>query len=153
MTLDELRQLCQEAARDLLARHGVPLPAAVVLPSASQTQVATLDAFPLDDDDRFLALSHFAADRMVPAGAPCFGFVAEAELAVDGDVVDVVVVAFGARRHGTWVTAAPIEQGRLGAFGDAEPLDATALPFLRPLQHAADTATTPGGGDDVLGLR
>lgn len=152
MTIDELRALCQEAARDLLARHGSPLPAAVVLPLSSQTQVATLGDFPVDDDDRFLALSHFAADRMVPAGASCFGFVAEAELSADGSAMDVVVVAFGARQRGTWVTAAQIEHGGLGQFSEAEQLEAAALPFLRPLQHAADMATAAGSGDDVLGL-
>jgi hypothetical protein len=152
VTLDELRQLCQEAARDLVARHGSPVPAAVVLPLPERTQVATLDGFPDADDDRHLALSHFAADRMVPSGAPCFGFVAEAELATDDDVVDLVVVAYGARQRGTWVTAAPLQDGRLGEFSPTEQLDAAALPFLRPLQHAADMATPGDGGDDVLGL-
>lgn len=152
MTLDELRQLCQEAARDLVARYGSPLPSAVVLPLPGQTQVATLDGFPDTDEDRHLALSHFAADRMVPAGAPCFGFVAEAELATDDGVVDVVVVAYGARQRGTWVTAAPLLDGRLGEFGPTEQLDAAALPFLRPLQHAADMAAPGEGGDDVLGV-
>jgi hypothetical protein len=113
--LDELRQLCQEAARDLVARHGSPVPAAVVLPLPGQTQVATLEGFPDADEDRHLALSHFAADRMVPSGAPCFGFVAEAELATgDDDALAVVVVAYGARQRGTWVTAAPLrEAGRV----------------------------------------
>lgn len=153
MTLDELRQLCQEAARDLIARHDAPVPAAVVLPRSSQTQVTTLDGFPDDDEQRFTALSHFAADRMVPASVPCFGFVAEAELAADEGLIDVVVVAYGARQRGTWVTAAPLEDGEVGAFSAAEQLDPAALPFLRPLQHAADLATTPGeGGEDVLGI-
>lgn len=152
MTIDELRQLCEEAARDLVARGDGPIPAAVVLPAASRTRVTVLEDFPAGDDDRFLALSHFAADHMVPAGAPCFGFVAEAELADDREAVDVVLVAFGARQRGTWVTAAAIQDGRLGSFGAAEPLDAAALPFLRPLQHAADMATGPADGDDVLGL-
>jgi hypothetical protein len=153
MTLDELRQLCQEAARDLVARHDPPLPAAVVLPLPSQTHVTTLDGFPDDDEQRFTALSHFAADRMVPASAPCFGFVAEAELAADDGPVDVVVVAYGARQRGTWVTAAPLDAGRVGEFSASEQLDPAALPFLRPLQHAADLASTPGeGGEDVLGI-
>lgn len=153
MTFDELRQLCQEAARDLVARHGSPLPSAIVLPLPSRTQVTTLDGFPDADEDRHLALSHFAADRMVPAGAPCFGFVAEAELAGGDDAaVDVVVVAFGARRRGTWVTAAPLHEGQVGEFGPTEQLDPAALPFLRPLQHAADMASPDDGGDDVLGV-
>lgn len=153
MTLDELRQVCEEAARDLAARHGSPMPSAVVLPLPDQTQVTTLDGFPDDDEDRFVALSHFAADRMVPASAPCFGFVAEAELAADGGVLDVVVVAYGARQRGTWVTAAPLVEGQIGEFSAAQPLDPAGLPFLRPLQHAADMATTPGNdGGDVLGI-
>lgn len=151
MTLDELRQLCQEAARDLVARHGTPVPASVVLPLPAQTQVATLEGFPEADEDRHLALSHFAADRMVPVGAACFGFVVEAELAGADDAVDVVVVAYGARQRGTWVTAAPLSDGRVGEFSPSEQLDPAALQFLRPLQHAADMATT-GDGDDVLGI-
>lgn len=153
MTLDELRQLCQEAARDLVVRHGSPVPAAVVLPLPAQTQVATLEGFPDADEDRHLALSHFAADRMVPSGAPCFGFVAEAELATDDDdAVDVVIVAYGARQRGTWVTAAPLREGKLGEFSPSEQLDPAALPFLRPLQHAADITTPGDADDDVLGL-
>lgn len=152
MTVDELRTLCQEAARDLLARHGTPLPAAVVLPLPAQTQVATLPDFPADDQARFDVLSHFAAERMVPAGAPCYGFVAEAELAAGDDALDVVIVAFGARQRGSWITAAPLEDQQLGDFSDTELLDAAALPFLRPLQHAADMSTTSGDTDDVLGL-
>lgn len=149
MTVDELKVLCQEAARDLVGRHERPLPAAVVLPLRAQTQVATLPDFPDDDQERHRVLSHFAADRMVPSGAPCYGFVAEAELAAGDDTVDVVMVVFGARQRGAWVTAAPVDGERLGPFSDAEQLDAAALPFLRPLQHAADLAQP---GDDVLGL-
>jgi hypothetical protein len=149
MTIDELRTLCQEAARDLAGRHGRTVPAAVVLPLPERTHVAMLEDFPADDQERFQALSHFAADRMVPAGAPCYGFIAEAELASDDETVDVVMVVFGARQRGAWVTAALIDDQALGPFGDAEQLDETALPFLRPLQHAADLAS--GGGGDVLG--
>ena len=153
MTLDELRALCQDAARELSAREGHPLPAAVIVPLAERTAVATLPDFPVSDEERFQVLSHFAADRMVPEGAPCFGFVAEAALEASEEVVDVVLVAYGARQRGTWVTAAPLHEGGPGEFGEPEQLDAAALPFLRPLQHAADLATVPGsGGDDVLGL-
>lgn len=148
MTVDELQTLCQEAARDLTARHEGPTPAAVVLPLAGSTQVATLPDFPEDDHDRHQVLSHFAADRMVPAGAPCYGFIAEAELDTGDEAVDVVMVVFGARQRGSWVTAAPAAEGTLGQFSEAEPLDPTALPFLQPLQHAADLAQ---GGDDVIG--
>jgi hypothetical protein len=148
MTVDELRTLCQEAARDLSARHEGAVPAAVVVPLAGSTQVATLADFPEDDQDRHRVLSHFAADRMVPAGAPCYGFIAKAELDAGDEAIDVVMVVFGARQRGSWVTAAPVAEGALGPFSDAEQLDPTALPFLQPLQHAADLAQ---GGDDVLG--
>lgn len=153
MTIEELRQLCQEAARDLVTRGGSPVPAAVVLPAATQTRVMVLEDFPDDDDDRHLVLSHFAADHMVPAGAPCFGFIAEAELDDGAATHDVVVVAFGARQRGTWITAATLDAGELGPFSAAEQLDAAALPFVRPLQHAADMATASDDGDDVLGIR
>jgi hypothetical protein len=149
MTVDELRTLCQEAARDLVTRHERPVPAAVVIPLPDRTQVTTLADFPADDQARFQAMSHFAADRMVPAGAPCYGFIAEAELAADSESIDVVMVVFGARQRGAWVTAAPVEDDVLGPFSDAEQLDATAMPFLQPLQHAADLAQ--GGTGDVLG--
>jgi hypothetical protein len=149
MTIDELRTLCQEAARDLVTRHEGAIPAAVVVPLPGSTQVATLADFPHDDEDRHRALSHFAADRMVPAGAPCYGFIAEAELDAGEGAIDVVMVVFGARQRGSWVTAAPVGAAGLGQFSDAEQLDPTALPFLQPLQHAADLAQ--GGGDDVLG--
>jgi hypothetical protein len=152
VTLDELRRLCQEAAQDLVARHGSPLPSAVILPLPAQTRITTLDGFPADDGGRHLMLSHFAAEHMVPAGAPCFGFVAEAELAADDGPLDVVVVAYGARQRGTWVAAAALDEGSLGEFSASEQLDAAALPFLRPLQHAADMATPGEGGDDVLGV-
>lgn len=152
MTLDELRALCQEAARELSMREGHPLPAAVIVPLAERTGVATLPDFPETDEERFQVLSHFAADRMVPEGAPCFGFVAEAALDAGDVAVDVVLVAYGARQRGTWITAAPMHDGTLGEFGEAEQLDPAALPFLRPLQHAADLATPDSGGDDVLGL-
>ena len=148
MTIDELRTLCQEAARDLATRHGGAIPAAVVVPLPDSTQVATLADFPHDDEDRHRALSHFAADRMVPAGAPCYGFIAEAELDAGEGAIDVVMVVFGARQRGSWVTAAPLGDEGLGQFSEAEQLDPTALPFLQPLQHAADLAQ---GGDDVLG--
>lgn len=148
VTIDELRTLCQDAARDLTDRHDRPVPAAVVLPLPGRTQVATLENFPDDDAARFQALSHFAADRMIPAGAPCYGFIAEAELASGDEAVDVVMVAFGARQRGTWITAAVIDDNALGPFSEVEQLDAAALPFLQPLQHAADLAR---GDDDVLG--
>ena len=152
MTIDELRELCQEAARDLATMHGRPLPAAVVLPLAGRTQVTTLPEFPDADDQRFDMLSQFAADRMVPQGAPAYGFIAEAELSDQRDALDVVVVVFGAHRRGSWVTAAELSDDQVGAFSQAEELDASALPFVQPLQHATDIAEPGSAGVDVLGL-
>lgn len=149
MTLEELALICQEAARELVARGERPVPAAVVLPLPDATKVLVLDGFPDDDRDRHAAMSRLAAEEMVPRSAPCFGFVAEATLE-DGDGdgeasgpgggVDVVVVAFGARGRGTHATAAPLDADGVGSWTPAEPLDPTALPFLAPLQHAADLA-------------
>lgn len=149
MTLEELAVVCQEAARALAARGERPVPATVVLPLPQATRVVVLDGFPDDDAARHAALSRFAADEMVPRGAPCFGFVAEAALATDpgagrgGAQVDVLVVAYGARRRATHVVAAVLDDGGLGAWSPPEELDPAAMPFVRPLQHAADLAEPP----------
>lgn len=140
MNLDQLALVCAQAATDLATR-GEPLPTAVVLPLPAATKVLALPDFPEDDTARFDVLAGLAADVMVPANAPCFGFVAEAVADAGADPVDVVVVVFGARRLGSHVMAAPLEDGQLGEFSAPEPLDPTAMPYLRPLQHAADTAT------------
>lgn len=140
MTLDELAALCREAARDLAGRKPRPLPAAVVLPAEGATQVVTLPGFPAGDDERAVALAAFAEERMRPHGVPCYGFLAEAELTDGGDVL---LVAYGARRQGAWVTAAPIGEGELGEFLEDEPVAHGALPFLAPLQSAADAAGPP----------
>ena len=144
MRIDELERTCRDAAAELLAREGRPLPPTVVLPLADATRVVTLPEFPEDDAARFALLSAFAEDEMRPAHAPCYGFVAEA--LADDDGVDVVMVVVGARGHHPRIAAAPLEEGGLGSFGDAEDLHPRALPFLRPLQHAADAAPPP----DVL---
>ena len=137
MTLDQLRQLCEEAARDLVTRTDPPHPTTIVLPGPDATRVTALPDFPDDDVARFELLARFAADEMVPRGAPCYGFLAEA-VNQAGD--NVLVVVYGARRHRPHVTAAELRDGTLGPFVAAEPLDPTAMPFLQPLQHAADTA-------------
>lgn len=147
MTFDELGSLCKQAARDLAGREPRPLPAAVVLPAPHATTVAVLPEFPVDDIQRFDLLSRFAADRMVPANAPAYGFVAEATLGTDEGATDVVMVVYGARRTRPHVTAAPLDADAVGEFTPAEPLDPTAMPFLTPLQHAADSAEPP----DVTG--
>lgn len=136
MNLAQLAQVCQDVARDLVAREPRPLPATVVLPLPAATRVTSLPDFPDDDAARRALLAHFAADVMGPANAPCYGFLAEASV----DDVDVLVCAFGARGRGAQVTAAVFESGGLGEFTDPEPLDAAALPFLAPLQQAADAA-------------
>jgi hypothetical protein len=134
--LEELDAVCREAARDLLARRGRPVPTSVVLPLPAATKLTTLEGFPDDDAARAALLARFADDVMRPAKAPCYGFVAEAV----ADDADVLVVVYGAHRQGARVTAAPLDGDALGDFGPAEDLDAAALPFLAPLQAAADAA-------------
>lgn len=137
MTIDELRRLCEDAARDLAGRADRPLPTTVVVPGPSATAVTSLPEFPDDDVERFDLLSRFAADRMRPVDAPCYGFLAEAEAGGD----DVVVVVYGARRQRARIAAAPLgADGEVGQFTEPEELDPTAMPFLSPLQHAADAA-------------
>ena len=140
MTLDELAGLCREAARELAGREPRPLPATVLLPGQEATELITLPGFPDDDAGRAEALAALAEDRVVPRGAPCYGFLAEAEL-VDG--TDVLLVAYGARRQGAYVTAAPLGGDALGEFSEDEALAHGALPFLAPLQRAVDQAEPP----------
>jgi len=145
VNLEQLAALCRQAATDLAGRTAQrPVPATVVLPLPEATAVTTLEDFPDDDEGRFELLARFAADRMVPVNAPCFGFIAEATLDDDGIPVDVVVCVWGARRRGAQLTAAPITAEGVGEFVPPEPLDPTAMPFLAPLQHAADTAREAG---------
>jgi hypothetical protein len=142
--MDELELVCQEAARNLVARMPRPLQPSVVLPLPEATRVLTLPDWPDDDPSRFDLLARFAQDVMRPANAPCFGFVAEAVAAADGDqAVDVVVVAYGARRTEARVTAAPFADDSIGEFTASESLDTQAMPFLAPLQHAVDAAVPP----------
>lgn len=149
MRIEELEVVCQEAARTIVESGGRPLRASVVLPLPTATRVLTLEDWPDDDPDRFDLLSAFARDVMRPAQAPCYGFVAEAVAGdADGQPLDVVLVAFGARRHPPRVMAAPLTDEGAGPFAPSEELFPTALPFLSPLQHAADAAET---SPDVIG--
>lgn len=141
MTIDQLRLLIEEAAREVLVRHGRPAPVTVVLPLEGSTKVLSLEAFPDEDADRKAALSVLAAKQMVPANAACFGFLAEAE---DPDGQELLLAIYGARRRGAFVMAATVaEDGSLSEFTEAEPLEPTALPFIQPLQHAADMSEAP----------
>ena len=142
MQFDELRFLAQQAALDLVGRRGRPVPPTVVLPGPERTVLLGLPDLPDADEARHAVLAEVAAERVTAAGVPCWGFVAEADVAGQ----DGVVVVYGARRHAPEVTAAHFTpEGDLDVFVRAEPLDPTALPFLHPLQHAVDGL--PGVGD------
>ena len=143
MRIEELEVVCQEAARNLLEREPRPLPVSVVLPLPAKTSVNTLASWPDSDAQRLGLLEQFADDVMRPHNAPCFGFVAEAVADSEDGPVDVVVVAFGARRNHPRISAAPVGHDGLGEFLPSEPLDPAAMPFLAALQHAADAATPP----------
>lgn len=141
MNIDQLRVLMEEAAANVTERHDRPLPVTVVLPLEGATRVTALDGFPDDDTERKDALSVFAAQHMVPANAACFGLLAEAT-GPDGE--DLLVVVYGARRRGSHVIAAMFdEDGVLTEFTPSEPLENAAMPFVQPLQHAADMAEAP----------
>lgn len=143
MRPEELGHICEEAARDLLTRHGRPMRPTVVLPAPEATRLATIADLPEDDMARHRALAAFARAEMVPHERPAWGFVAEAELA---DGTEVALVAYGAHGLAPRVSAAPFEgDDRLGGFTTHEPLDEWALPFLRPLQTAAEQAGEPPG--------
>ncbi|MDP9022784.1 MAG: hypothetical protein M3N57_08840 [Actinomycetota bacterium] len=149
MRIDELRWVCEEAARDLVSRADRPLPAAVVLPGPSATRVVRLPDLPDSDADRTAALRAVARDEVLATSTPAYGFVAEAELA---DGTDVVVVIYGAHGARPEVTAAPFEDAGLGDFVDAEPLDPHALPFLRPLQEAVEQVREPPAPPGIPGF-
>lgn len=152
MRLDELEALCREAARGVAAREGRPLPATVVLPLPDTTRVTALPDFPPDDAGRTALLARFADEVVRPANASCFGFLAEATVdAGDGSAIDVVVVAYSARRHHPHLTAAPLTDEGVGSFADTEELAPTAMPFLAPLQEAVDAAGPPDAFGGLLG--
>jgi len=150
--LAELEAVCREAARGVIEREGRPVPPAVVLPLPGSNKVTTFPDFPVDDADRTVLLERFAEDVMRPANASCFGFLAEGSLdSGSGQPVDVLVVAYSARRGHPHVTAAPLTDESVGNFGVAEELDPAAMTFLRPLQEAVDAAGPPDafGGLDA----
>lgn len=141
MQFDELRFVCLEAAGDVLRQRGRPLPPTVVLPGAERTRLVMLPDLPAEDEARHRVLAQLAHDRVTADGVPCWGFVAEAEVAGQ----DAVVVVYGARRHAPHVTASRFTAaGELEEFVPAEELDPTALPFLHPLQHAVDALPAVG---------
>lgn len=142
MQFEELRFITQQAAVDVVEKHARPLPPTVVLPGPARTLLLTLPALPEEDELRHHVLSELAVEHLTGAGVPCWGFVAEADIAG----ADGVIAAFGARRHVPHVSAALFDaEGGLDEFVPAEELDPTALPFLHPLQHAVDAL--PGAQD------
>lgn len=152
MTIDQLRALIEEAARDLVDRTDRPHPVTVVVPLAGSTKVLSLEGFPDDDGARKDALSVLAAQHIVPANGPCFGFLAEAT-GPEGE--DLLLVVYGARQRGSHLTAAVLDAAGLGEFAPSEGLEPTAMPFLQPLQHAVDLATAEdpaaGTGLPIIG--
>jgi hypothetical protein len=142
--IEELELVCREAVLGLVARAERPLPATVVLPLADATRVVSMPDFPVDEERRLELMTHFAEEEMRPANAPCYGFVAEAVAADEaGEATDVVVLVYGARNHHPLITAAPLVDDQVGEFTAPESLEPTAMPFLVPVQRAADAATPP----------
>ena len=142
MQFEELRFITQEAALDLVTKRERPLPPTVVLPGPARTLLLTLPSLPDEDELRHAVMAELAADHLTGEGVPCWGFVAEAEVAGR----DGLVAVYGARRNTPHVSAALFaEDGTLEEFVPAEELDPTALPFLHPLQHAVDAL--PGAQD------
>lgn len=139
--------MCEEAAKDVVAQGERPVPPTVVLPGAERTRLLKLPRFPEDDEDRHRYLAQFADDQIRAGRVPCWGFVVEAE--VGGR--DAVAIVYGARQHAPEISAAPLDEGGLGEFVPAEPLDPTAMPFLHPLQHAVDALPAEEGGGPPAG--
>jgi hypothetical protein len=133
---EELRFITQQAAVDVFEKHDRPLPPTVVLPGPARTLLLTLPSLPDDDELRHLVIAELAAEHLTGEGVPCWGFVAEADVAGS----DGVITVYGARRHTPHLSAALFnDEGGLDEFLTAEELDPTALPFLHPLQHAVDS--------------
>lgn len=151
MQFEELRFVCQQAAKDHVEQGERPLAPAVVLPGPERTRIVRLRGFPDDDESRHTLIKQFAKDEVEKNLVPCWGFLAEATMGEQ----DVVVAVYGARRHAPVVTAATLQDGELGEFLPEEPLDANAMPFLHPLQHAVDAMATlaeqPTPLDEALG--
>jgi hypothetical protein len=134
MRFEELRFLCEEAAKDLVARGDRPVPPTIVLPGPERTRLLTLPQFPEDDEARHDYLAQFALDQLTSDQVPAWGFVAEAEIGGH----DAITIIYGARKHPPEISAAPLDDDGLGEFLPGEVLDPTAMPFLHPLQHAVD---------------
>lgn len=149
MKFEELRFVCEEAARDVVAKGQRPVPPTVVLPGADRTRLLTLTGFPEEDRARHDYLAQLALEQITEGGAPAWGFLVEAE--VGGH--DAVAIVYGARKHAPEISAAPLDEGGVGEFVPAEPLDPTAMPFLHPLQHAVDALPAMEGDDpgDITG--
>lgn len=148
MRFEELRFLCEEAAKDLLKKGQRPVPPTVVLPSGDTTKLLSLPEFPADDQERHQYLAAFARTQIIEHKVPAWGFVVEAEV----DDEDAVVIAFGARRHTPHIAAAQITDDGIGEWTPDEELDPRALPFLHPLQTAVDKIPAEQqGGPDALG--
>lgn len=149
MKFEELRFVCEEAARDVVAKGQRPVPPTVVLPGADRTRLLTLTGFPDEDRERHDYLAQLALEQITEAGVPAWGFLVEAEV----DAQDAVAVVYGARKHAPEITAAPLDEDGLGDFVPAEQLDPTAMPFLHPLQHAVDALPALEGDDpgDITG--
>jgi hypothetical protein len=144
MRIEELELVCREAALNLVARTGQPLPATVVLPLPEATQVVSMPDFSDYEEQRLELMTRFADEQMRPRNAPCYGFIAEAVAAgEDGTPTDVVVCVYGARNHHPLITAAPIVEGQVGEFAAPESLAPAAMPFLEPVQRAVDAAPPP----------
>ena len=151
MTFEELRFVCEEAAKDVVAQGERPVPPTVVLPGPERTRLLRLPRFPDDDEARHRYLAQVAEDQVTAGRVPCWGFLVEAE--VGGR--DAVAIVYGARQHTPEISAAPLDEDGLGDFVPGEELDPTAMPFLHPLQHAVDALpavdeSAPGPDDDVL---
>ena len=145
MQFEELRFVTQQAALDLVGRHPRPIPATVVLPGRDRTLLLGLPDLPDEDELRHAVMAELAVTHVSGPEVPCWGFVAEAEVAGR----DGVVAVYGARRHAPHLTAAWFgHDGQLEEFVASEPLDPTALPFLHPLQHAVDALA---GAPDLFG--
>lgn len=134
MKFEELRFVCEEAAKDVVAKGQRPVPPTVVLPGADRTRLLTLTGFPTDDEDRHAYLAQLAHEQITEPGVPAWGFLVEAEIGGH----DAVAIVYGARKHAPEVSAAPLDDDGLGEFVPGEELDPTAMPFLHPLQHAVD---------------
>jgi hypothetical protein len=146
--LEELRFVCEEAARDLLAQEGRPVPPTVVLPGPRSTRLVRLPGFPDDEPGRLTVIDGVARDEALPRSSPAYGFIAEAS--VDG--TDVLVAVYGAHRHEPRITAATFDGPELGTFAPDEALDPDAMPFLHPLQHAVDAAAPPTAEPGIPGF-